>query len=31
VTLQTPGGPEELEIAAVRYVPLETASHLPRS
>jgi transcription elongation factor GreB len=31
VTLQTPGGPEELEIAAVRYVPLETASDLPRS
>jgi transcription elongation factor GreB len=24
VTLQTPGGPEELEIAAVRYVPLAT-------
>src|SRR6187397_1564421 len=24
VTLQTPGGTEELEIAAVRYVPLET-------
>ena len=24
VTLQTPGGVEELEIAAVRYVPLET-------
>jgi len=26
VTLQTPGGPEELEIAAVRYVPLATGS-----
>jgi len=24
VTLQTPGGPEEIEIAAVRYVPLAT-------
>lgn len=24
VTLQTPGGPEELEIAAVRYIPLAT-------
>jgi len=26
VTLQTPGGPEELEIAAVRYVPLATGN-----
>ena len=24
VTLQTPGGPQELEIATVRYVPLAT-------
>jgi transcription elongation factor GreB len=24
VTLQTPGGPEELEIASVRYIPLAT-------
>lgn len=31
VTLQTPGGAEELEIAAVRYVPLETGSAQPRS
>jgi transcription elongation factor GreB len=31
VTLMTPGGAEELEIAAVRYVPLETGSALPRS
>jgi transcription elongation factor GreB len=31
VTLMTPGGPEELEIAAVRYVPLETAADVPRS
>ena len=31
VTLQTPGGAEELEIAAVRYVPLETGSAEPRS
>jgi transcription elongation factor GreB len=31
VTLMTPGGPEELEIAAVRYVPLETASDASRS
>ena len=31
VTLQTPGGAEELEIAAVRYVPLETGPEMPRS
>jgi len=31
VTLQTPGGAEELEIAAVRYVALETDSTPPRS
>jgi transcription elongation factor GreB len=31
VTLQTPGGAEELEIAAVRYVALETGPMLPRS
>jgi len=29
VTLQTPGGSEELEIAAVRYVPLTTGDTLP--
>jgi transcription elongation factor GreB len=29
VTLQTPGGPEELEIAAVRYVPLATGAAPP--
>jgi transcription elongation factor GreB len=29
VTLQTPGGAEELEIAAVRYVPLDTGSAVP--
>ena len=29
VTLQTPGGSEELEIAAVRYVPLATGDTLP--
>jgi transcription elongation factor GreB len=29
VTLQTPGGSEELEIAAVRYVPLTTGDPLP--
>jgi len=31
VTLQTPGGTEELEIAAVRYVPLETGPAAARS
>jgi len=31
VTLQTPGGTEELEVAAVRYVPLETGATLHRS
>jgi transcription elongation factor GreB len=31
VTLQTPGGTEELEIAAVRYVPLETGPTAARS
>jgi transcription elongation factor GreB len=31
VTLQTPGGAEELEIAAVRYVALETGPALSRS
>src|SRR4029450_9754170 len=31
VTLQTPGGAEELEIAAVRYVALETGPMLSRS
>ena len=31
VTLQTPGGIEELEIAAVRYVPLETGPAAARS
>ena len=31
VTLQTPGGTEELEIAAVRYVPLETGPAATRS
>ena len=31
VTLRTPGGAEELEIAAVRYVPLETGSPSARS
>jgi transcription elongation factor GreB len=29
VTLQTPGGSEELEIAAVRYVPLATGDSQP--
>ena len=31
VTLQTPGGTEELDIAAVRYVPLETGPAAARS
>ncbi|MET0442226.1 MAG: transcription elongation factor GreB [Casimicrobiaceae bacterium] len=31
VTLTTPGGAEDLEIAAVRYVPLETGPESPRS
>ena len=31
VTLTTPGGVEDLEIAAVRYVPLETGPAPPRS
>ncbi len=31
VTLQTPGGVEELEIASVRYVPLETGPAPARS
>ena len=31
VTLMTPGGAEELEIAAVRYVPLETGPMQSRS
>ncbi|MEO8752857.1 MAG: transcription elongation factor GreB [Casimicrobiaceae bacterium] len=31
VTLQTPGGPEELEIATVRYVPLATGGPPPEN
>jgi transcription elongation factor GreB len=31
VTLQTPGGAEELEIASVRYLPLETGAAPARS
>jgi transcription elongation factor GreB len=31
VTLLTPGGAEDLEIAAVRYVPLGTGPESPRS
>ena len=31
VTLQTPGGAEELEIAAVRYVPLDTGQAAAKS